>query len=127
MQAFCVIPGDYAIVRLPRDAAVPEAIIGAPFFSITRTADELSIVCPDPQVPEQSRAERGWRIIQVQGPLPFEQTGVLASFALPLAELGISIFTVSTFDTDYILVRASQADRAVRALEAAGHVRTGGT
>jgi hypothetical protein len=85
--------------------------------SITRTRDELSIVCPEDAVPPDTRVETGWRALVVPGPIPFEQTGVLASIAVPLAAAGISIFAVSTYDTDYVLVREGDVERALRALE----------
>jgi hypothetical protein len=92
------------------------------FLSITRTREELSIVCESSQVPAEIPAERGWRCMQVGGPLDFSLVGVLASLAEPLARAGIPIFAISTFDTDYILVRSTQIEAAIAALELAGHV-----
>jgi hypothetical protein len=89
--------------------------------SITRTADELSIVCRDSDVPMGAQSEGGWTVIKLHGPFPFSQVGVLASFAGPLAQSGISIFSVSTFDTDFILVKASQLQAALAVLEREGH------
>ena len=88
---------------------------------MTRTASELSIVCPDASVPAAVTAHRGWRAIAVDGTLDFALTGVLASLASPLASAGVSIFAVSTYDTDYVLVQQDALDRAVAALAAAGH------
>lgn len=88
---------------------------------MTRTADELSIVCPELSVPAHVRHEPGWRAFQVEGPLPFSATGILAAIAVPLAAAGISIFSVSTFDTDYVLVKDSDASPAAAALYASGH------
>jgi len=111
-----VLPGRYAICRLAPDAAVP-----ASFFSATRTEDELSIVCLDAQAPEDAKTESGWRALQVIGPLEFSLTGILAAIAAPLAAAGVSIFAISTFDTDYVLVKEENLAKAWAALRAAGH------
>lgn len=88
---------------------------------MTRTADETSIVCEDRLVPSGVQAERGFAAVRVVGTLPFSATGVLASMAVPLADGGVSIFAISTFDTDYLLVRESSLDTAVQLLREAGH------
>jgi hypothetical protein len=111
-----VLPDHYAICRLAADAPVPSS-----FFSVTRTADELSVVCFDAEAPEGAKTERGWRIFQVIGPLEFSLTGVLAAIAAPLADAGVSIFAISTFDTDYVLVKEENLAKAVEALRAADH------
>ena len=92
--------------------------------SVTRTAAELSIVAPSAAVPPEVRAERDWRALRVAGPLDFALTGILASLAAPLADAGVSIFALSTYDTDYVLVRHPQLDVALAALRAAGHTVT---
>jgi hypothetical protein len=119
-----LIPGFFAVARLDPGAAVPDwAEAGPPsFVSTTRTAVELSVVCPADRVPDDVRAERGWRVLEVEGPLPFELTGVLASIAGPLAKAGVNLFVVSTFDTDYVLVPGGLLDRAVEVLTCAGHL-----
>ncbi|HVZ65305.1 MAG TPA: ACT domain-containing protein [Lacunisphaera sp.] len=116
-----------AICRLDADSRVPAwATTAGCFLSITRTTDELSIVCVDTVVPSGVRHEPGWRAFKLEGPLDLALTGILASLLEPLARAQISIFAVSTFDTDYILVKASQTEAAVQALRAAGHkVQTG--
>lgn len=91
------------------------------FFSVTRTPAELSAVCDVAVVPSSVKAEGPWRALAVRGPLNFNMTGVLAALTAPLASAGISIFAISTFDTDYLLVRDRELDRAVRALREAGH------
>ena len=91
---------------------------------MTRTPDEFSIVCEEGSVPNEARAEKGWVALKLEGPFPFAMTGVLTSFTVPLAEAGISIFAVSTFDTDYVLVKREQLNDAVQALAAAGHAMT---
>jgi hypothetical protein len=89
--------------------------------SVTRTDAELSVVCPEDAVPAPVRAERGWRCLRVRGPLGFGMTGVLASLAGPLASSGVSIFVVSTYDTDYLMVQERDLERAKDALARAGH------
>ena len=121
-QVFSVLPDEWAVARLAADAPVPAwAAAPAPFASVTRTSAELSIVAPAAAVPAGVRAEGGWTVLRLQGPFAFDQTGILASFAAPLAEAGIGIFALSTFDTDYVLVRTAQRPGALAALRAAGH------
>lgn len=116
-----ILPETYAVCRLEADGAIPEWAGDAGFVAITRTASELSVVCPQDAVPATVRQERRWRCLQVAGPLDFTLTGVLASLADPLAAVGIPIFAVSTFETDYVLVKDDQLSRAVLALAQAGH------
>lgn len=91
------------------------------FFSITKTDSELSVVCQESAIPADIIAERGRRVLRVEGPLDFSLTGILASLAAPLATAQVSIFALSTYDTDYLLIAASDLDRAIPALEQAGH------
>lgn len=119
--SFSVAPGDFAVARLDSAAAIPEWARSRAFCSITRTAEELSIVCEDSSVPPGVRAERGWTLLQLGGPFPFEQVGVLDSFLRPLAAAGVSVFAIATFDTDYVLVKRDRLADALSALEAAGH------
>jgi hypothetical protein len=116
-----VLPGAYAISRLAADDPIPAWVTTAGFCSITRTAEELSIVAAEKATPDAARAERGWRVLKIAGPIDFSLTGVLASVLQPLAEARIGIFAISTFDTDYVLVRAEALEPAVAALRAAGH------
>ena len=111
----------YAVCRLPADASVP--VIASPaFLSITWTADELSFVCLESAVPESAtHCEAGWRILKVAGPLDFSLVGILASIVQPLANAGVSIFTISTFDTDYVLIPEQSLAAATQALESDGH------
>jgi hypothetical protein len=121
-QHFSIMPGRWAVLRLEATDAVPRwALDTTDFVSITRTSDELSIVCPETAAPHDVRSERGWALLKLRGPFPFEQIGVMASFVNPLAAAGISIFSISTFDTDYILIKAVQVAAACQALTAAGH------
>ncbi len=116
-----VLPEQFAICRLEKDAPIPAWALRGRFVSITRTADELSIVCPESDVPQEIRAQRGWRCIKVKGPLDFSQTGILASLAEPLAEAGISLFAQATYETDYVLVEGQQLEKSLRVLSEAGH------
>jgi hypothetical protein len=116
-----LLPERLAVSRLPADAAMPSWIRGT-FTSITRTRDELSVVCDDDAVPDGVQAERNWRAFQVEGPIPFDVTGVAAALANPLASAGISIFLLATFDTDYVMVRERDFQNAADALRGAGHV-----
>jgi uncharacterized protein len=115
------LPATFAVCRLGPDAPVPAAIADRPFVSITRTAEELSIVCPVSQAPQNAKCELPWICFKLEGPFPFSLTGVLASVIDPLAQSGIPIFAMSTFDTDYVLVEEESAESALKALQAAGH------
>lgn len=111
---------DYAICRLPAGSAVPRWATTGVLSSVVRTPDELSIVCLAAAVPRRVRREAPCRALRVVGPLDLSVTGVLVAIAAPLAAAGVSIFAVSSFDTDYVLVRAAQLDAAVAALAGAG-------
>jgi hypothetical protein len=117
-----LLPGTFAVCRFYPDAPLPAWVTAGPFVSTTRTADELSVVCLQDVVPPGVRCERDWCCLRVAGPLDFALIGVLVSLAAPLAEAGVSVFAVSTFDTDYLLVRGPELPRAVEALRSAGHV-----
>ena len=123
-QRFTLLTGEWAIARLAPDSPLPPwALAPAAFIAIARTAHELSIVAPATAPPPDVRAERGWSVLQLQGPFAFDQTGILASFAAPLAAADVGIFAVSTFDTDYVLVKTAQLAAALAALRAAGHLQ----
>lgn len=112
-----------AVCRIPHHEPVPDwAGDGDGFLSVTRTEREHSLVCAERLVPPGVVAERGWRAFEVQGPLDFGLTGVLASISGALADAGIPVFVVSTYDTDYVLVREGDVDGAVGALRGTGHV-----
>ena len=116
-----------AVCRLDPLADLPPWATAAPFYSATRTPDEISVVCPEEIVPDCVTREGGWRALKLDGTFDFGQVGVLVSVAVPLAETGVSIFAVSAFETDYVLVKEHQLDAAVAALSERGHgVRTGG-
>ena len=116
------LAGRYAISRLEAHAQIPKWARGPSFVSITRTPDELSIVCEEANIPRGQRSETGYAMLMIEGPLAPEMVGVLVSLITPLAQAGVSIFAISTFDTDYVLVRSSQIDRAIEAIRGAGHI-----
>lgn len=109
-----------AVCRLSPDSKAPAWATEAPFFSLTRTPDELSVVCPESLVPADTVYKRGWRALELEGPLDFSLVGVLAAITEPLARAGVSVFTISTYDTDYVLVREEQLERALAALRERG-------
>ena len=115
-----LLPGEYAVWKLPPAAAAPD-LPGDEFWSMTRTATELSVVSRTRHVVPDAPVEAGWSCLGVAGPLAFEMTGVLSALAAPLAAVGVSIFAVSTYDTDYLLVHTADLDVARAALRAAGH------
>ena len=106
----------FAICRLEPEADIPSWALAGDFFSVTRTKEELSLVCLQKIVPEGTRCEKDFRSIKVEGPLDFALVGVLASLTKALAQEEISILAISTFDTDYLLVKEAQVDRAVQKL-----------
>jgi enamine deaminase RidA (YjgF/YER057c/UK114 family) len=114
-----VLPELLAVCRLAASDRVPSWALELHegLVSITRTPDELSIVCPDEAVPPDVRVESGWRALKLPGPIPFDQVGVLASLLNPLAAAGIGIFAVSTYDTDYVLVKEADLERALAAVD----------
>jgi uncharacterized protein len=126
MLNLTVLPEALAICRLSVDEAVPEWTMLGEFVSITHTAEELSIVCAEDNVPADVKADREWRALKVEGPLDLALTGVLASLADPLAKAQINIFAISTFDTDYLLVKGYNLTRACEVLRQAGrHIESG--
>ncbi len=118
---FSIVPGEFTVARLSPEAPVPAWSTSRGFCSVTRTAEELSVVCERSLVPADVRAERGWALLQLRGPFPFEQVGVLDAFVRPLAAAGVSVFAIATFDTDYVLVKMDRLGDALSALAAAGH------
>lgn len=116
-----VLPGRLAVARLDPKAPVPDWASRGALTSITRTADELSCVCEEAGVPSDARAERGFRALKVEAILEFALIGIVASLATPLTRARVSIFVVSTHDTDYLLIKEEKLVRAVRALRSEGH------
>ena len=111
-----IIPGSYSILQLPACAPIPDWVYASSFCSITKTSDELSIVCEGANNSFQGKTEDNWALIKIAGPLDFSLTGILSSLANPLAQNGISLFAISTFDTDYILVKKESLGKSVEIL-----------
>jgi uncharacterized protein len=106
---------------MPAGSSWPDWLEAPGFVSVTRTDEETSIVCASSCVPQGVRAESGWRAIRIDGTLDFALTGILLSLLQPLAAARVPVFTLSTFDTDYVLVQEATLARAIDALVAAGH------
>jgi uncharacterized protein len=116
-----VMPQRLAICRLGLEDDLPNAVHGASFWSATRTEEEMSLVIPEEFVSPGCRCDRGWRAFKVAGPLDLTLTGVLNSISDPLAHAGIALFALSTYDTDYVLVREKDLETASEVLSKAGH------
>ena len=110
-------PAMLGICRLESPEEIPSWVNDSEFFSITKTKEELSIVCPEQNIPDGTRSEKGWRAFKIEGPIDFSEIGVLSSILSPLAEACISIFAVSTFDTDYLLVKNEQLELSISVLQ----------
>lgn len=121
LPALELLADPLAVCRLPVDAAVPNWAWFGELTSVTSSDDELSLVCAADAVPVEVEHTPGWRALKVQGPLDFALVGILAGIATVLAEAGVSIFAISTHDTDYILVQESQLESAATALGEAGY------
>ena len=117
-----VLPGAYAICRMDPASERPRFADGGSFWSEIRTPDEISIVCLEGLVPPGITHEGGWRILKCEGPLDFALTGIMAAIADPLADAGVPIFPLATYDTDYVLVKNAQLELATNALTTYGHV-----
>ncbi len=120
-QTLFLLAETFAICRLEKGATPPQWVQNASFFSITGTADELSLVCRAESVPTDIQADWGWRCFKLQGPFPFSLTGILNSVTVPLAQADIGIFAVSTYNTDYVLVKEHALQQALSVLTEAGH------
>jgi hypothetical protein len=116
-----LLEGTFTIHRLKPDSEISAAILNNPFYSITRTGDELSLVLPESVKIEGNKSDPGWACFKVEGPLDFGLVGILAGISSVLADAGVSIFALSTFDTDYILVKREQVEAAKEALVSAGY------
>lgn len=115
------VPGEYVVHRLPAGSDLPAGLPRDGFVSVTRTPDEVSVVAPRALEMEAPRSQPGWAAFRVEGPLDFAWTGIVASLATALAEAGIPIFVLSTFDTDWLLVPSDRAEDAAAAWRDAGH------
>lgn len=121
---FSRLPGHYAIVRLAPDAAIPDWATKGDFTSITRTSEELSVVCPRANLPPEVHSPYRWVCLKLEGPFPFSQTGILLSFIEPLSTRNVPIFAISTYDTDYVFIQEEFA-WAIDVLGQAGHEQEG--
>jgi len=118
---FRFLPGKFGVCRLPADAPIPAWSQTGPLSSITRTNEELSVVCPEESVPPQQAFEGGWTCLKLEGPFSFSEVGILAAFIDPLRDEGVPIFAISTYDTDYVLIKEGHRRTALDALRKAGH------
>jgi hypothetical protein len=119
--SLAILSDSFAVCKLRADEDIPSWGLSGSFSSLTRTHDELSIVCHQELLPEGVQAVRGWRSLKVEGKLDFTFVGILSSITSSLAHVGIVVFVISTYDTDYIFVKEGDLDRAVAALRNAGH------
>jgi hypothetical protein len=119
--ALRVLPGRLSVCRLPAEAPWPNRVGSSSLFSVTRTAHELSVVCAASEEPAGAVVEPGWRCLEVAGPLDFAMVGVMARITGCLARAEVSVFVVSTYDTDYVLVREQDLDAAVMSLAGDGY------
>jgi hypothetical protein len=110
----------YAICRLGPEASIPAWAQGN-FVSMTYTCNELSVVCLEQHIPPEIQQERQWRILEVEGPMDLSLVGIMATLTQPLANAGVNVFVISTFDTDYILIKEDKLEVAKQALIQAGH------
>jgi len=117
-----VLEGVLGICRLEKNSEFPSWAQESNFFSVTRTSGEFSVVCQESNIPADIRAEKGWSCLKIEGPLDFGLTGILAKLSQVLDDYGISIFAISTYDTDYVLVREKDLNNAVKALSQAGYI-----
>ncbi len=116
-----LLNGAYGVARLHPSDPVPAWADGGGFVSISRTDDELSIVCLQDRIPPNARSDGGWSCFKFQGPFAFDETGVVLSVIAPLSTHGIGIFVVSTFDGDHMLIKSSDLEKARGLLADAGH------
>ncbi|HZC06890.1 MAG TPA: ACT domain-containing protein [Ktedonobacterales bacterium] len=121
-RTLTLAPERFAVCRLASDAPIPPLPLGGSLVALTITPDELSVVMPEAFAPPDARTEGGWRALRVAGPLDFSLTGVLSALIAPLAQAGVSIFAISTYDTDYVLVREATLATALETLRDAGYI-----
>ncbi len=116
-----VLDPPFAVCRLDRADGLLTKNLGGPFSSLSITDDEVSLVCVESAAPPGAEVEGGWRCLKVEGPLNFSEVGILSSLTTVLAEAGVSLFAVSTWDTDYLMVKRESLETAIAVLSAAGH------
>ena len=111
-----LLKGKYSVCRLNKDDEIPKWIFNEEFFSITKTEDELSIVCLQDRIKDNVLCERNWKVLKIEGPLDFSLIGILSKISTLMANNNISIFAISTYDTDYILIKEELIDKAIEVL-----------
>jgi hypothetical protein len=116
-----VLKDDYKVCRMNAFEGIPEWILDTPLSSITRTAEELSIVCPISVAPDQLKYEQDWKCLKIHGPFGFDEVGIISNLTKVLADADISVFVLSTFETDYILVKRLNIEKAAKILSDKGH------
>lgn len=116
-----ILPKRLAVCRLDAEAPLPDWIDQSDFYAITRTEEELTVVCDEALVSLGTKSETGWRCLKVEGPLDFSEIGIIFSLTQPLAESGISVFLISTFDTDYLMAKENDLTKTIDVLTAVGH------
>ena len=115
------LPDTLAVCRISLDSELEMWFLSEPFFAMLRSDDTLTIVCSQEKIPQEVRQESGWRALKIEGSFDFSETGILELVLKPLAEAGIGIFAISSFETDYVLVKERDFEVARRALEESGH------
>lgn len=117
---FITLPGAYAICRLEASANIPAWIAQSAFYNISKSADELSIICEQRYVPDDIRANRDWKLLRLEGVLDLALPGITARFSTPLAQSGVNLCVIATYDTDYIMIKSEKLLRAQTVLRQAG-------
>lgn len=112
----------YGVCRLSTNEEIPSWALKGDFFSVTKTEDELSIVCLQDNIQDEVRCEKDWRVLKVEGPLDFSLVGILANISKVMADVKVSIFAISTYDTDYILLKDKDLNVAIKALKNNGYI-----
>lgn len=112
--------GEYSLCRLAPEKTIPDWVYSSPFFSIAKTSDELSIVCESKWVPVEEKQNGHWRLLKILAVLDLSLTGITAQFSTALANAGVNICVIATYNTDYVLVKAEKLSAAIKALENAG-------
>jgi hypothetical protein len=120
-QSLIVLHNVYAVSKLPVENEIPDWLDSQGFSAVIRSRNEMSIVCMESLVPSGVITERGWKVLEVVGPLPFSLIGIMAEITRILAEAGVSVFVLSTYNTDYILLKQDQLKVAIEGLERAGY------
>jgi uncharacterized protein len=122
LLTFIVLPNEYALCRLEVNDTVPAWALSSSFYTISKTTDELSVVCETTCVPEGIKFDKGWRLLKIAAVLDLSLTGITAKFSTALANAGVNLCVIATYDTDYIMVKEEKLLVAIEALEHAGFI-----